>query len=618
MNIDEAALDKTLKTLRERLIQSRLPAGYWQGRLSGSALATATAAFALSVVDGAKYGPLIRDGLDWLIENQNADGGWGDTILSLSNISTTMLCWSALTAAEQSGRHKEALAKAESWLVNFAGSLEPGALVEAVDRQYGRDRSFSAPILTMCALAGRLGDAEQAWQRIKPLPFELAMCPHRLFKWLRLPVVSYALPALIAIGQASYYHRKPKNPITRLIRHLSRRRTLDVLRLIQPENGGFLEAAPLTAFVVMSLAAAGQRDSQVVTRGAEFLVRSVRDDGSWPIDTNLATWLTTLSVNALAAAEDFEQILPSDEREKIRQMLLESQYRHEHPYTHAAGGGWAWTALPGAVPDADDTAGALIALHNLGPSDKRVAEAAVAGINWLLGLQNSDGGIPTFCRGWTALPFDRSAPDLTAHALGAFGVWSDCVPDSLRRRMAEAIKKGLDYLERVQKEDGSWVPLWFGNQFAPNQENPVYGTARVLTGLQPLSHAFTWAYSPMLDRAAAWLLSVQNSDGGWGGAKSVASSIEETALAVDALTELLIGLSTGTNGAQESSLPIKLLQSAICNGVSFLVRQTRAGTSVTPAPIGLYFARLWYFEDLYPVIFTVSALQKVRDLHRIT
>ncbi len=617
MDIDEVALDKTLKALKERLIQSRLPAGHWRGRLSGSALATATAAFALSVVDGAKYGPLIRDGLDWLTSNQNADGGWGDTVLSLSNISTTMLCWSALTVAEQSGRHKEPLAKAESWLGDFAGSLEPGALLEAVDRQYGRDRSFSAPILTMCALAGRLGDAEQAWQRIKPLPFELAMCPHRLFKWLRLPVVSYALPALIAIGQAGYYHRKPKNPITRLIRLLSRSRTLDVLRRIQPENGGFLEAAPLTAFVVMSLAAAGQRDNQVVTRGAEFLARSVTDDGSWPIDTNLATWLTTLSVNAFAAAEDFEQILPSDKREKIRQMLLESQYRHEHPYTHAAPGGWAWTALPGAAPDADDTAGALIALHNLGPSDKRVTEAAVAGIKWLLGVQNSDGGIPTFCRGWTALPFDRSAPDLTAHALGAFGVWSDGVPDFLRRRVAEAIKKGLDYLEHVQKEDGSWVPLWFGNQFAPNQENPVYGTARVLTGLHRLPWKLTSAYAPMLGRAAEWLLSVENPDGGWGGAKSVNSSVEETALAVDALAELLPGVNAGTAGAQGQSFPAEAVQSAVSNGLSWLVKQTRAGTSVTPAPIGLYFARLWYFEDLYPVIFTVSALQKLKNLRGI-
>src|SRR6266568_4695463 len=46
--------------------------------------------------------------------------------------------------------------------------------------------------------------------------------------------------------------------------------------------------------------------------------------------------------------------------------------------------------------------------------------AAMAGIHWLLNLQNADGGLPTFCRGWTNLPFDRSAPDLTAHALRAW------------------------------------------------------------------------------------------------------------------------------------------------------------------------------------------------------
>src|SRR5437667_1117970 len=40
---------------------------------------------------------LIRSGLAWLIANQNADGGWGDTVVSFSNLSTTMLCWSALS-----------------------------------------------------------------------------------------------------------------------------------------------------------------------------------------------------------------------------------------------------------------------------------------------------------------------------------------------------------------------------------------------------------------------------------------------------------------------------------------------------------------------------------------
>jgi squalene-hopene/tetraprenyl-beta-curcumene cyclase len=27
-----------------------------------------------------------------------------------------------------------------------------------------------------------------------------------------------------------------------------------------------------------------------------------------------------------------------------------------------------------------------------------------------------------------------------------------------------------------------------------------------------------------------------------------------------------------------------------------------------PSPIGFYFAKLWYYEKLYPLIFTVSAL----------
>jgi squalene-hopene/tetraprenyl-beta-curcumene cyclase len=192
----------------------------------------------------------------------------------------------------------------------------------------------------------------------------------------------------------------------------------------------------------------------------------------------------------------------------------------------------------------------------------------------------------------------------------------------------QAIRKGLDYLVHAQRQDGCWVPLWFGNQSAPNQENPVYGTAKVLTALHqsfdrlrtPLPSEF--AYMPMLEKAARWLLSAQNSDGGWGGDKSVASSIEETALAVDALAEsflrqaqdTVLSLNGGASGAGQASLSSQVIQSAVSRGVSWLIEHTGKGTSVEPSPIGLYFAKLWYFEDLYPVIFTVSALQKVKNL----
>ncbi|MHC4640790.1 MAG: prenyltransferase/squalene oxidase repeat-containing protein [Planctomycetota bacterium] len=614
MTKDKNSLHKTLKVLTDTLLKSRVPQGHWRGRLSSSALSTATAVFALSTVDKEKYTSLTDKGLIWLIENQNRDGGWGDTVMSASNISTTMLCWSALAIADESSHCEQAIAKAESWLADFAGGVEPAVLAKALDLQYGKDRSFSAPILTMCALAGRLGDAENAWRLIKPLPFELALCPHRLFKWLRLPVVSYALPALIAIGQANYFHRKPKNPLVKTLRHLARRKTLDVLQNIHPQNGGFLEATPLTAFVVMSLAGSSKKDNEVVRKGTQFLTDSARNDGSWPIDTDLAIWLTTLSVNALAANSDFQKVLSSQERRAICNWLLASQYHHIHPYTHAAPGGWAWTDLSGAVPDADDTAGALIALRNLGLLNDDVTQAVIAGIKWLVELQNHDGGIPTFCRGWSALPFDRSAPDITAHTVAAMGVWFDDLPAGLQKQVDKSIKNSLAYLQRIQREDGSWIPLWFGNQAAPNQENSVYGTCRVLTGLCHLPKRFSAAYLPMMQKGGKWLLSIQNQDGGWGGAESVGSTVEETALSVDALAGLLLkGIQT-TAGNTKFPLHNEALQSTISQGVSWLIDNTKAGVSVNPSPIGLYFARLWYYEQLYPVIFAASALQKVKNL----
>ncbi len=71
-----------------------------RGELSSSALSTATAVVALAH-GGSRGGmaDLIRGGLRWLAEHQNADGGWGDTVQSKSNISTTALCWAAFGAA---------------------------------------------------------------------------------------------------------------------------------------------------------------------------------------------------------------------------------------------------------------------------------------------------------------------------------------------------------------------------------------------------------------------------------------------------------------------------------------------------------------------------------------
>jgi squalene-hopene/tetraprenyl-beta-curcumene cyclase len=95
-----------------------------------------------------------------------------------------------------------------------------------------------------------------------------------------------------------------------------------------------------------------------------------------------------------------------------------------------------------------------------------------------------------------------------------------------------------------------------------------------------------------------WVVSARNDDGGWGGGPSTPSTIEETALAVEALAGATVTDAKAANGAMD-------------NGCAWLIEHTNRGRHFPPAPIGLYFARLWYHERLYPLIFTVAALERV-------
>ena len=615
MGLMRENIQRAYDHVQSALLDELGPDGHWTGELSTSALSTATAAFALTMVDrargqepgkGSAHESLVRGGLDWLAEHPNADGGWGDTLRSHSNPSTTTLCWAALGAVQGFGdRYTSALTGAEKWLGEHVPSFSKSTLAQALIEIYGEDRTFSVPILTMCALAGQLGDDEEAWKHVLPLPFELAAFPHSWYRYLGIPVVSYALPALIAVGQVRHRRYRSGNALRRFIRDRSIAKTLRTLESIQPSSGGFLEAVPLTSFVTMSLVGCGEVEQRSVSKAVEFLESSVRPDGSWPIDSNLATWLTTLSINALAEPESPSPAYDAGQRERLVEWILGQQYRQRHPYTNAAPGGWAWTDLPGGVPDADDTAGAILALRSLGETGPRAREAVCLGFRWLLDLQNRDGGTPTFCRGWGRLPFDRSSPDLTAHFLKAAVVWRDDLHEhapTVDRKLLAGVGRSVRYLSTSQRPDGAWAPLWFGHQDAPNFENLTYGTARVLSALAALSaadwlsHAETEEVRRSVQRGRGWLKSVQNPDGGWGGHARVASSIEETALAVESLL------------AADDSEPSS--SRAVEGGLSWLIDAVDRRAYEQPNPIGFYFANLWYYEKLYPLIFTAGALRR--------
>jgi len=609
VTLDQRRLAIALATAEAELLARRNATGHWEGDLSSSALSTATAVTALALVAReakSDFTAQIEAGLRWLADHANADGGWGDTTISRSNLSTTTLCWAAFGAADADKPFASTVDSAGAWLRTAVGCANVHALARAVVARYGKDRTFSAPILTMCALSGRFGPGRDAWDEVIQLPFELAAFPRRLYAVLRLPVVSYALPALIAVGQAKHHHAPTGNAIIDGLRRSLKSRTLEILRSIQPSNGGFLEATPLTSFVTMSLAGSGQAQHPVTRKGVEFLLAAQRGDGSWPIDTNLATWVTTLSVNALPDGH-------GEAGARVRDWLLGQQYTREHLYTGAAPGAWAWTDLPGGVPDADDTAGAVLALSRLNANDPRVQGAALTGLQWLINLQNADGGLPTFCRGWGALPFDRSSADITAHGIQAWLAWLDAASPPLQNRIQGAIRSALQFLSHHQLSTGAWSPLWFGNEHAPDEQNLTYGTGRVLAALASLAAAersgwfdpyFERLLEDTLLRGTTWLLRAQQPHGAWSGVERGPVSIEESALALTALARALPHLPR-----QHESIA-----AAISRGALWLIGQVESGKWKHPSPIGFYFARLWYYEQLYPMIFTVGALTAISRL----
>ncbi len=173
-------------------------------------------------------------------------------------------------------------------------------------------------------------------------------------------------------------------------------------------------------------------------------------------------------------------------------------------------GGWAFEFRNDHYPDVDDTAFILMALQRVKfPDQARLDGAMRRGVQWLLSMQNRDGGWAAFDRDNDSkflcnIPFadhnamiDPSTADVTARVmecLGRFG-WTADHP---------AMQRGVNFLLKDQCEDGSWFGRWGVNY--------VYGTSGVLRALETVS-LHTKDYCK---RAVNWLKNVQKPDGSFG------------------------------------------------------------------------------------------------------
>jgi squalene-hopene/tetraprenyl-beta-curcumene cyclase len=177
---------------------------------------------------------------------------------------------------------------------------------------------------------------------------------------------------------------------------------------------------------------------------------------------------------------------------------------------NAEPGGWAFEFRNDFFPDVDDTAFVLMALGRVAYPDAPAMRNAVrSGLQWLVSMQNSDGGWGAFDhennrKFLNNIPFadhnamlDPSTADVTARVVECLGQmgWSASHP---------VLERARAFLRHDQTPDGSWFGRWGVNY--------IYGTSGVLRALETLG------LSRQADcrHAAEWLRSVQNADGGFG------------------------------------------------------------------------------------------------------
>ncbi len=619
-------LDAALGACRGWLIGAQAPEGYWVGELEGDTILESEYVLLMAFL-GREGEPTCVRLCKYLHDKQRPDGGWAIYPGGPMDLSATVKAYFALKLVGMPLDHPT-MARARELILRAGGAQACNSFTRfylALLGQASYDECPSVPP-ELALLPPRLGFslyAMSAWTRtiVVPLSILSATRPVR------------ELPPDRGIGEL-FRDDLPRRP---------RRRTrwpvswtnffLAVDRVLKWADRGLpaswrrpgLRAAhrwmlehfedsdglgaifPPMIYTVLALLSLGyERDSAPVRWALEKLDGLLIDEGD---SVRVQPCLSPIWDTAIAAIALADGGLPAFHpamRRAVRWLLdrevrTPGDWQKRRPGVEP--GGWHFQFRNELYPDVDDTAMVILALRRAAMEGDAEAEAACRrGVDWLMAMQNRDGGWAAFDvdidnEVLTKVPFadhnamlDPSCADITARVVELMGMLG-------HRADHPVVARAIDYLRRTQEPQGCWYGRWGVNY--------IYGTWQVLLGLRAVDFPMD---DPIAARAADWLESVQMPGGGWG----------ESCRSYDDRSWMGRGEPTAS---QTAWAVLGLLAAgrphsgAVREGVRFLVDTQSPDGSWDEAPFtGTGFPGVFYLKyHLYRVYFPLMALARYRS-----